>query len=458
MTDANPLLVNQQQKFTEVAAKHAVNPPDMQQVSDKVQQQRSAEPPKNPLISDNPMPRKPAAPIAPAAPAVTEPPPPEPAKTETKPVTPVAPAASETTEPSFEPDIPEDLNKPKEPVDPVDALLEAPDDDKSVAVSQNFKLLKGSLKQTKEVVKQKELELQETQKKLKAYESGELTPEVHVQRENRIKELETYEHIHNLKSSPGYKKEITDPLDTAINQLTEFAESYDVDQETIDKALDLDEEADLNKFVSSKFDNLGAVKFKELITSIQNLETKARLFEADSKGALEKLNAKHQEAVQLESAQRKVKIAETGRQVWSQTVEKMRTEGTAASLLVKNGDPKYISEYVTPMLQKAAKEYGRILRVLAESGLQELSPEAAEALCTMTVLAHDSAIATKVSEAALKELEETEEARNRLNPLLRPAVGSRGTGMPPVQKQTSPTAGKTTRELGRELITSVLNK
>lgn len=456
MTDVNPLAAMQNAQLNDAINRNTVprygTPPDMQQLSNDVALQQK---PAGPLASDSPPPglikqplRNPLLPDAAVAAPVNTPP-----VEETQVDTQTPPVVDD----DFVPALPEDLKA--QPVDETDALLNLPDDDKviaSAATSRNFKLLKDNLKSTKEQLATRETEYKTTKEKLEAYEKGELVPEVFSQKEARIQELEQYEQIHNLQNTPGYKKEISEPLDTLINKISTFAEEHDGCDDIINKALDIEEEADLNKYISSKFDNVSAIELKSLITGVHELQIKARLAEAQPAKTLEALNEKYAATVQQETAQRRSKIAQVAKAAWVPVIEKLRTEGSAMSLLIKQGNPKYIEEHVTPMLQKAAQDYGRIAKILAENGLQQMPAEVAETLVRVFVLAHDGALSKLVGDAALKELELSAEARQRYNPLLRPPIGSRGSGMPaPVAQPEKP---KTAREVGRELIHSTLRK
>jgi acyl carrier protein len=454
--DTNPLLVAQNAKLADAAARNPVPAaqPDMQQLSNNIAAKEK--PAAGPLASDAPPPGLIKQELRdPNAPPVTKPVVPESVKTETK-VAEVPP-----TEPDFVPELPEDLNKSAQPPDEVDALLSLPDDDKvvaSAAVSKNFKTLKEALKTTKQQLVERDTEFKTTKEKLEAYEKGELIPEVFSAKEQRIKELEVFEQIHGLKSSPYYKEEITKPLDTLVDRLSEFAESYELSEDVINEALDIEDESDLNKFLTNKagLDSVGAVELKNLITNVKEIQGKAKLAESKPLETLRALEEKHAAAVQNETLQTRAKIAERGKGMWTNVVQKMREEGTAASILVKQGDPAYIAEHVTPMLKKAATDYGRVLKMLAENGLREMPDELAEVLCRTIVLAHDSAIAKRIADASLQELENTAEARKRYNPLLRPPIGSRGNGMPP--PPPAPEKPKTAREIARELIESTLRK
>lgn len=458
MTDVNPLAAMQEAKLSDAMARNAVPrngvAPDMQQLSNDVAAKQKPVAPAGPFASDSPPPgliKQPLKETNPLLPDTKEP------VVDTKPViADTIPPAAETDD-DFVPSLPEDLRA--QPVDEVDTLLNMPDDDKAVAsaaVTKNFKTLKEALKNTKQQLVERDTEYKTTKEKLEAYEKGDLVPEVFSQKEARIQELEQYEQIHNLKNTPGYKKEIAEPLDNLINKLSEFAEAHEDSDEIINKALDIEEEADLNKFLSSKFDNVSAVELKSLITGVQELQIKARLAEAQPAKTLAALNDKYAASVQQETAQRRSKIAQAAKAAWVPVVEKLRAEGSAMSILIKQGDPKYIKEHVTPMLEKAAQDYGRIAKALAENGLQQMPDEIAETLVRVFVLAHDGALAKQIGDAALNELELSSEARKRYNPLLRPPIGSRGNGMPaPV---TAPEKPKTTREIGRELIHSTLQK
>lgn len=336
----------------------------------------------------------------------------------------------------------------------IDRLLNSSDDDRTIPVKENFKLLKDHLKTTKTQLQEKDTALAAAAKKVEAYEKGELVPEVYTKSQERIQHLERYEKIHALKTSPGYKKSFVEPIEEINDKLSELALSYEIEAEDIEKAFSIENPAELNRFLSSKFnDNVGATEAKNLLLQARGLQERAQEAELEPSRALQELEDKHRLVLESEANQKRFAIAQKGKSAWVNTINKLREEGSAASLLIKNGDPEYVEKHVQPMFQKAAIEYGKVMKALAENGLHTLSDEVAEYLAKMTLLAHDSALSAQVSDAALRQLEQTAEASKRFNPILRPPIGQRIASTPvPVAEG----AGKSLEEKAGDHIRSIV--
>ena len=74
-------------------------------------------------------------------------------------------------------------------------------------------------------------------------------------------------------------------------------------------------------------------------------------------------------------------------------------------------------------MRKAASEYGKIVTMLAENGLEHLPKDLAKALARMVQLAHASAIAIETRAAAERELNEISENNTRNTRYIRPSIG-----------------------------------
>ena len=80
--------------------------------------------------------------------------------------------------------------------------------------------------------------------------------------QGRISELERYEELVSLKTSPQYKEKFLRHLTDIKEKLAVIAKDYDIPEEIMSQAMSLQSRADLNRFLSSHFDEVGALEVK----------------------------------------------------------------------------------------------------------------------------------------------------------------------------------------------------
>lgn len=392
------------------------------------------------------------------------------------PVTPVeqppADPATEPTDPNlndFTPPIPEiEVNDPLPP-DPekeIDDLLDIDDTDEKViakkAVKENFNKIRNYAKTKKDLAKELETKLTETTGKLEAYEKGEILPEVFKSTQERISHLEKFEKIHDLKSSPEWIREVATPLDNLSDELTDLAEDYNVNTESITAALSIRNARERNEHFAKLFkkedgtiDQLGVDDAKDILDRMDSLHKRARDLEQEPVAALDRLKVEHKTAIERERVRRNRAINEDSKAAWQESIVELREEGSAANMLIKNGDREYVEKNVKPMWGKAALEYGRLINELTSSGLTDLKPETAKGLAKLVIKAYNSALSDVLAGTALDELETTIKGAQRINNLIRPQTGA---SLPASMVVKQPEKPITAKDRGMDLITSVLPK
>ena len=366
-----------------------------------------------------------------------------------QPTSPVPEAKKESSPYPFDPK-PEikDENKPDAtPSETTQSHAEG--DDKE----ENFKILRKKTAELSNVVKEKEKAVEELQEKVKKYETGAELPEVLKAKEARIAELERYERIHALKTSPAYKEQFIKPLTGIKNRLNDIAKDYEIPEEVMSRALELKNRKDLNGFLSENFDEVGALEVKQLITQAQELETKAKEAETEPAKAIVQLEESYKVAREAKRAKDNEVIVNVSKDAWVDSLIKIKEEGKIPELIYREGDTEHNKTYVEPVLQAASAEYGKIIRMLAENGLETLPKDVAFALARMVHLAHASGIALQartIAEQAARELQQNVTRTTRYE---RPAIGSSGGS-----GQTSAPTPKSPLEAADMLINSVLSK
>jgi hypothetical protein len=155
--------------------------------------------------------------------------------------------------------------------------------------------------------------------------------------------------------------------------------------------------------------------------------------------ALEGLKAEYKAVQETRMAQRKQAIASTSRNAWISQLHRIRAEGKAKELIMVEGNTDHNEKVVRPVLTQAATEYGKLVNILAEDGLEVLSEKAANALAASVLLAHASAVSLHTQRTA---------------GFTRPAIGTSGTET----NAGRPAIADTPKAAAQGLINSVLLK
>lgn len=310
------------------------------------------------------------------------------------------------------------IDQPATPAD--DDGLDVP----NIPAPENFKKLRIKLKETLKTHQEVQQEKDRAVKELDKYKTGEIVPEVLQAKEQRILELEHYEKLHNLKMSKEYQEVYIKPLTATQEKLQQIAADYNIPEEVINQALEINNRADLNKFLSEHFDDLGALEVRQLVLQAKEIKTKAKEAESAPAKALQDLHVEHQRVMEVKTKQRRNKIAETSKQTWVNSLLNIKAENAVPELIARADDPEYNEEVVMPRLTAASVEYGKIITRLAEAGLEDLDPDLGYALARMAQLAHVSAAAIATREAAIKYATDIENNTKRTRSYNRPPIGS----------------------------------
>ena len=328
----------------------------------------------------------------------------------------------------------------------LDELISNPAENNIKKLRSSFNTVKA---EKEAIIKEKE----EIAAKLKEYESGNIIPEPLKAKEQRIAELEKYEQIHNLKMSKQYQDTYIKPIEDASSKLNMLAAEYDVD---VNELLAQKSERELNYFLSNNFDAIGGVEAKGLVRQLQNLYVEAKKAEEEPKKAFERMQQEHAAMQQQKRAQTKQRIAATVTDAWTEVISEIERDGKAQEFIPRVNDEEHNKKYVTPLREAAGGEYGKIVRMLTELGVEDMPKELSKALAKMTALAHVSAVAIETRDKALQKLNEIEETTKRRNNLVRPKIGSSsgGGGAPVAAPKMSTAESAAEQLLNRVLRTS----
>lgn len=320
------------------------------------------------------------------------------------------------------------------------------------SIQENFKKLRSFFRETRSKVKETETKLSEVQGELEKYKKGEILPDALKELTTRNAELEKYEKLVALKTSKSYQEKFVKPLSSIQSQINAIAKDYEIPEDVISKALTIDNRAELNRFLSDHFDDTGALEVKQLISKAKELQSQAITAEKEPASSLEKLMQENERVSASKRQENHAVVAETSKNAWANSLSKIREEGKALELIFKPGDEKYNKEYVEPIIGKAAEEYGKIVTLLVQNGLEALPDDLAFALSRMTQLAHSVAVANEQRFRAIEEAEAIKQNAQRLTQYIRPQVGAPSVASAPV---TAP-GPITAQEAADKLISHVL--
>ena len=292
---------------------------------------------------------------------------------------------------------------------------------------ENFKNIRKTLGETKKVLKEKEQTLETVTSKLKAYESAEEIPEpIKVklrEQDETIQKLSKYQSIVDLKGSEGYKEKFVKPLAAVKQKLGAIAKDYGIPAQVLNQALEINNARELNTFLSDNFDAVGAIEVKQLIEKAKDITTQAKAAEQEPQAAIESLEEESRNARELRRVAEIDDIVKKSKSAWVKSLTKIKEEGKILELIPVEEDEEFNKKVVLPIHEKAAQEYGKIVKALAESGLTKLDDELAIALSKMVQLAIASSVAINTRTKAQEEAATLRENVARKTKYVRPALG-----------------------------------
>lgn len=329
-------------------------------------------------------------------------------------------------------------------------------DGKSTA-AENFKKLRTRTKALNTTLQERELKLTELETELNKFKSGEAMPDVIKEKEDKIQELSKYRELVDLKTSPEYHKTYIAPLNDLGAQLDTYSTEYEVPPDVLHTALQLTKPAELSRFLSNHFDPAAALEVKQIVNKMQTLHTEAQDAQNKPAQALQVLQAEHKQLADIQETQRTSQIADTSRNAWVRQVNRIKDEGEATELIWQEDNTEHNQNVVQPLQVAAAREYGVLIRNLAEKGLTELEPGFADSLARMILLAHASAVSIKSRQATSDHAQALEENATHLNRLLRPSIGANGYSSGVVEEKQNK-APPSPQAAGRQLLQDILRR
>lgn len=357
---------------------------------------------------------------------------------------PVAPAETKSSEPVTTPAVTEEKS------------VETPEviqTDSPKSITENFKNIRKSLNETKTKLQEREEALAKAQATLDKYEKGEELPPSAKELKDKVEKLSHYQQIVELETSDEFQNTYVKPLTTIQTKLTNIAKDYEIPENVIDQMLGMESQRELNSFLSDHFDNVGAMEVKSLINETNELRRQAEAAKKAPKEALNRLVEEAQVA-KITTFKRQVEqIHSKATGAWERSLTRLRASGTTPELTYKDNDSEHNEKIVKPLVETAAKEYGKMVTKLVESGLTKLPDDLSDAMANMCLLAHASAVSISQRNEAIRRYNEVDRNSRRETSYSRPPIGGTfGTGTPPAQAKLAPTV----EEGARAILNNVL--
>lgn len=319
-----------------------------------------------------------------------------------------------------------DIGEPieKEPqasdVDDVDRII-----DIKGTSAENMKRLRYKLKGTHSELQAAKTQLETLQQKVSQYESGHVVPEEIATLQSRIEELEPFQKIYSLETSPAYLEAVAKPREAIKNELVTLANDYKVSLEILDEAVSATNRAERNRLLGQHFDEVGALEAKSLITKLVEIGEKDVEYRKEPSAAMARLHATTQASLEAKRKSELDSITSVSKSAWSESLIALREEDHVA-LSFKDGDTEHNETIVRPLLNKASKDFGAVVKILAENGLKQLPQETSYIIARAIQLSHESAVLRLENSQIKEELQTLRRRVGDLNSLNRPGASGGG--------------------------------
>lgn len=317
------------------------------------------------------------------------------------------------------------VEQPQEaPKETLDGILESATAKKGPA--ESLKALRQKADSYKSLLEAREAEILEREERLKKYETGEILPESVKNKLDRVSQLEQYEKLHALKTTTEYQEQYIQPIEDLKQKAAGIAADYGLSVGVIEKAYHIVNQKEQNAFLMKHFDTIGATEVKNLIEDMRDATNAKERAELEPQQALQRILEEKQNAEAFSTAQRLSTIERNANSGWVESITEL-TSGGDYPELTYTGNTEHDNTYVKPVLEEAAKEYGKFVKSLAALGARELPAELAKIVAKRFLLSQASSVMSASRAHHYNRAEEVISSARRSSPLLRPQIGG---GMP----------------------------
>jgi len=350
---------------------------------------------------------------------------------------------------------PSDPNEPLQPTPPPSD--DDPDDANDPNQSLKFKTVRRKARELEQKLQEREARLAEIEQENIKYKSGEIPTEHLTQAQERIKELEKYEHLHNFRLSREYQQKYAQPFDAAVRAAKQIATDYQVNPRVVEEALGITDKRQLNSFLKTYFDDVGALEVRAAIDNARQIQQSAQSAEQEPIAAFEAIKHEHREQERVSATLRVQNVQKTARSALTDALVEISANEEYPELTLRQGDEKH-NTISRAVVESAAKEYGKLVTALAAGGMTEIPPAVVKILAKRMLLSEAAGVMAASRAEHFRRAEEVLQNSQRRNPVFRPPVGSTapemgGGGGGPRQPSADPAAS--VRERARETLKNV---
>lgn len=317
---------------------------------------------------------------------------------------------------------------------------------------QSFKDMRKILKKVNTELEENKTLLTQTKDELEKYRTGEAVPEVIQQKEERIAQLEHYEKIHGLKMSPEYQQKFVEPYNQVMTQAQKLAKDYGVGDDVLQEALTIENKRELNSFLRSHFDDVGALEVRTLLDTARILNGQARDAEIEPQKAMTQLREEFRVQQQASEEKRVTTIKHNAQSGWTSALQELSSSGEYPELTL-TGDVEH-DKIARQVRTEAATEFGKFIKLLGDYGVKDLPPEAAKIVAKRFQLSQASSVMAASRAHHYSRSEELLNQTRRQASMIRPPIGGVADSAPP----PAPVRSNSLEQNAENLLNSVLQK
>ena len=306
---------------------------------------------------------------------------------------------------------------------------------------------------------EKEQAIEQLKADLEKYKSGEATPDIIQKKDERIKQLEHFEKLHNFKNSAEYQREYVVPYNNLNDKLLAIAKDYQVSNEVLNEALAIDNRRDLNNFLKQHFDDIGAAEVRDIVTKMREVWSASQAAEKVPEESLQDLQSRFAQEERVREEQRINDIMNNSKSGWSNAIADITSKGEYPELVLKDGDEAH-NAIVRPLVEAAATEFGKLVKILHAHGLKELPAPVANILAKRFALSQAAAVISASRADHYNRSERIVQESRSAASFIHPPIGGNGGGTPATGGAGSSPRPKTggLEATGEKLINDILSR
>lgn len=289
---------------------------------------------------------------------------------------------------------------------------------------ENFKNIRNALKASRTRVSELETELASKEESLSKLDSvAELEAKL-AEANSKLEKLQKYEDVIGLYGTDGFKEKYYDSVENYKKKALSIAEDYGVESEVIDKAMDINNQKELNEFLGQYFDVYSVQDVRREIQKAQQVIIDREEAEKNPSEARDLLltNATKLKEAANKQAIEDVKAASMS--AWTEMSEAYSNKTSGIELLQEKKGNSEHNEIRQSILNTASSDFGKTVAVLANNGLKSLPIKVARAIAARYQLGEVAAHAIVQSEGLKKENKELRDELKKFTNYQRPLTNS----------------------------------